>query len=153
MIDILSGLTDSQVRVLKHIRSIEHELGLLSGEYVFGTSESKARPANQKELTTCEMRVVNVRHARCTHYVGRGRAPSGVGLGLGNPFPVEKYGRARSIERFRLWALNRPTVLGKIRRIPRDAVLGCWCKPQACHADVIVEIWKDLHAFDHENGS
>lgn len=146
-------MTDDQARIIKHIRSVEDHLGLLPGKYFFGPSESKARAANQKELTTCAMRVVNVRHAACTHYVGRGRAPSGVGLGLGNPFPVEKYGRARSIERFRLWALNRPTVLGKIRRIPRDAVLGCWCKPAGCHADVIIELWKDLHAFDGENES
>ncbi|MEE8113795.1 MAG: DUF4326 domain-containing protein [Nitrososphaerales archaeon] len=26
-----------------------------------------------------------------------------------------------------------------------DDVLGCFCKPDACHGDVIVKIWSELH--------
>lgn len=92
------------------------------------------------------MRVVNLKHARCTHYIGRGRSKSGIGMRLGNPFLVEQFGRAEAIERFRLWALGKPEILDRIAALPEDAVLGCWCKPEACHGDEIVRIWQELRS-------
>jgi hypothetical protein len=34
----------------------------------------------------------------------------------------------------------------RIRALPANAVLGCWCKPGSCHGDVIVKIWKELRS-------
>jgi putative DNA primase/helicase len=66
---------------------------------------------------------------------------------FGNPFKLEKDGgeyetREESIQKYREWFAD------KIRNDPdfRQAVddlrgdtLGCWCKPEACHGDVILE--------------
>lgn len=92
---------------------------------------------------------VNVIH-RCQetgnpweHYVGR---PSP----LGNPFKIGRDGnREQVIEKYRKWLKNNrhtPEVMGEILRILVIMLnnngrvdLSCWCKPQACHADVIKE--------------
>ena len=100
------------------------------------------------------MEVVNLSVARtCTHYCGRissyDAARHGHFMDLGNPFRMVSNGSGRErelvIERFEAWARATPGVLGRIRDLPKDAVLGCWCKPAACHCDVIVKIWKELH--------
>lgn len=36
-------------------------------------------------------------------------------------------------------------MLQLIKELPEDAVLGCWCAPEPCHADIIMKIWKELH--------
>lgn len=38
--------------------------------------------------------------------------------------------------------IGRPSIQG----LPPDAVLGCWCKPKACHGDVIIKLWKELQS-------
>lgn len=98
------------------------------------------------------MRVVNVRDEECTHYIGRGRGRDGwIRTGLGNPFRLvagdsqSLKARVQAIKSFQLWALEDPRVLERIRQLPEDAVLGCWCKPKPCHGDVIVELWERLN--------
>lgn len=57
----------------------------------------------------------------------------------GNPFVVGKDGtRTEVIEKYRIWLLNKPELLTKIVEL-KDKVLGCWCSPQACHGDVLVD--------------
>lgn len=53
--------------------------------------------------------------------------------------------REDAIRRFRHDAKTRPEVRAAIMALPEDAVLGCWCKPKACHCDVIVELWYEWH--------
>jgi hypothetical protein len=48
--------------------------------------------------------------------------------------------RAEAIARFREWFLSQPELVARARRELRGKVLGCWCKPAACHGDVIAEI-------------
>lgn len=99
------------------------------------------------------MRVVNVRQEPCTHYVGKGTmGPSGKTTGLGNPFAIAT-GRPRDvvISQYERWVRKQPELMQRIRELPEDAVLGCWCKPLGCHADVIVKIWKELHGKTYED--
>lgn len=79
--------------------------------------------------------VVNIRHEQCDFYCGR---PSFVG----NPYEIGRDGtREEVISKYKIWFYN------KIKDITfRDRVLklhnkrlGCWCKPLACHCDIIVE--------------
>lgn len=102
------------------------------------------------------MRVVHVKSHAFTHYIGRGwmpRAPTGkaqpVNAGLGNPFVMRNEAdRQQVISQFEAWlrldAPNARAVVERIRQLPEDAVLGCWCAPRPCHGDVIVKIWKEL---------
>ncbi|MDE1766583.1 MAG: DUF4326 domain-containing protein [Thaumarchaeota archaeon] len=93
------------------------------------------------------MRVVHCKKEPYTHYIGR---PSL----LGNPFTHVKYSsivekncetREESINKFEDYAKMNRRILDAIYKLPEDAILGCWCKPLACHGDVIIKLWKELH--------
>lgn len=83
--------------------------------------------------------VVHWKREPYTHYIGR---PSI----LGNPFEIGKDGtREEVIAKFERWARYSSEVMEVIERLPADAVLGCWCAPKACHGDVIVKLWREIH--------
>lgn len=87
-------------------------------------------------------RVVNVRTEQCDIYIGRPmpRRPSLVPSGFGNPFVVGRDGtREEVIARYREWIQAQPVLLARLEEL-RGKRLGCWCKPQACHGDVLVEM-------------
>jgi len=47
--------------------------------------------------------------------------------------------REESIEKYREYILDNPELLAKLSEL-QGKVLGCWCKPQACHGDVLEEL-------------
>lgn len=60
----------------------------------------------------------------------------------GNPYRIGKDGtreeviaKYRADERFRT-----PAFVAMVRRELRGKVLGCWCAPNPCHGDVLLEI-------------
>ncbi len=85
--------------------------------------------------------VANRRYQRFDVYVGR---PSK----WGNPFSHQAGTLARfkvatrdeAVERFREWFLSQPELVAAARRELRGKVLGCWCAPARCHAEVLAEI-------------
>ncbi len=59
----------------------------------------------------------------------------------GNPFMIGKDGtRKEVIQKYKAWFLNQPDLIKRARKELKDKILGCWCKPEACHGDIIVEI-------------
>ena len=95
------------------------------------------------------MRVVNRGKEKYTHYIGRGSV-------FGNPFKISKDGtREEVIQKYEQWVrsylytLMPRFILSSlgvaIYQLPKDAILGCYCKPKACHGDIIIKIWKELH--------
>jgi len=82
------------------------------------------------------MRVLNKRDLRSgtpvnSVYVGRPTA-------LGNRFAIGKDGnRAEVIEKYRLYQL--PSVSEPMLASLRGKDLVCWCSPQPCHADLLLE--------------
>jgi hypothetical protein len=58
----------------------------------------------------------------------------------GNPFHIGKDGtREEVIEKYRQYILSKPELLAQLESL-RGKTLGCWCSPQACHGDVLVEL-------------
>lgn len=58
----------------------------------------------------------------------------------GNPFPIGEHGtRAEVIEKYEAWFLSQPELIKKAKEELRGKTLGCWCKPSACHGDVIAK--------------
>ena len=49
------------------------------------------------------------------------------------------------INKYEKYARNNFVLLEKIKALPKEAVLGCFCAPLACHGDIIIKIWKELH--------
>jgi hypothetical protein len=60
----------------------------------------------------------------------------------GNPFPIGKNGRDACVARYEAWlnapeqAALREQAIAELRG--RDLV--CWCAPEACHADVLLDL-------------
>lgn len=76
--------------------------------------------------------VVHCKKEKYDSYIGRGSR-------WGNPFIVKKYGRERCIELYREYIMDRPDLLAALPKL-QGKVLGCWCKPEACYGDVLVEV-------------
>ena len=78
-------------------------------------------------------KVVNLRSERYDVYIGRGSK-------WGNRFVIGRDGsRDDVISKYREWILKNHEVLSCLCEL-KDKVLGCYCKPLACHGDVLVEL-------------
>jgi hypothetical protein len=66
-------------------------------------------------------------------YVGRGSK-------WGNPFEI---GRDRTrdevIEKYRAWIVTQPRLMAALPEL-RGKHLVCWCAPERCHAEVLLEL-------------
>ena len=93
-----------------------------------------------------ETRVVNKYKEPYDVYIGRGSI-------WGNPYTHRELEgtkaqfktetREEAIEKYREYILQRPDLLAKLHELD-GKVLGCFCKPQSCHGDVLVELVKEL---------
>jgi len=85
--------------------------------------------------------VVNIRRQEYDEYIGR--AGNGHDGYFGNPFSVaQDGGRKKVIELYRKYFLNRLKIDPEFTRRTKELKgkrLGCFCKPEACHGDVIAE--------------
>jgi hypothetical protein len=67
---------------------------------------------------------------------------------FGNPFVIGKDGsRAEVIEKYRVWfnaKVQTDLNFAKAVQQLKGQDLACWCAPQACHADVILEYLSEL---------
>jgi hypothetical protein len=76
--------------------------------------------------------------------VGRRSSPDRVYVGRpskwGNPFKIGRDGsREEVIARYREWILRQPALMAALPDL-RGKDLVCWCAPEPCHADVLLEL-------------
>ncbi len=74
-------------------------------------------------------------------YIGRACYRGGWGLAQSkwyNPFTVSKYGTEEAIRRYGEYLRSSP-LMNSLEEL-REKTLGCWCKPESCHGDVIVKL-------------
>lgn len=84
--------------------------------------------------------VVHCKKTKYDIYIGR---PSK----WGNPFThkdgtTAKYKcetREEAVQKYREWIMTQPDLLKDLHEL-KGKTLGCWCHPQACHGDVLVEL-------------
>lgn len=80
-------------------------------------------------------RVVHCKRERYDVYVGRGR-----GSRWGNPFKSPRDGsRDDVIAKYERWLVGQPELMAALPEL-RGKVLGCWCAPKPCHADVLLRL-------------
>lgn len=74
---------------------------------------------------------------------------------LANPFKLSPQADAAEREQcmrdYRAWLLARPEAEAEIRALGEEATrnglpLGCWCKPEPCHADLLAELAEQVMA-------
>ena len=73
------------------------------------------------------------------------RSPFDVYIGrpgpFGNPFEIGRDGtRQEVVEKYAEWVLTQPELLAIIKAELSGKVLGCWCAPNLCHGDILVEL-------------
>jgi hypothetical protein len=52
--------------------------------------------------------------------------------------------REEAIAKFEEWFKARPDMVRLAKDVLRGKVLGCWCKPLACHGDVLARIANEV---------
>ena len=89
---------------------------------------------------TTNPKVVHCKRESYDIYIGR---PSP----FGNPFSHKENTlaefkvdtREEAVEKYREWFLSHDNYQEVLDYL-RGKTLGCWCKPKACHGDVLVEL-------------
>ena len=56
-----------------------------------------------------------------------------------NPFSVKKWGRQGAIKRYEEKLRGKPELLARLPEL-EGKILACWCKPKACHGDVLLRL-------------
>ena len=81
-------------------------------------------------------KVVNLYKEKYTIYIGR---PSK----WGNPFEIGKDGtREQVLQKYKQYILKKPELLEMLPQL-KNEILGCFCKPKACHGDILVELLEE----------
>lgn len=88
------------------------------------------------------LKVVHCKHEHYDIYIGR---PSK----WGNPFKIGRDGtREEVITKYKRWiSASEMEEAAKLRLQLlelKDKTLGCWCAPQPCHGDVLMELVEGL---------
>lgn len=99
----------------------------------------------------------------------RGHTPSSLDMYVGRPSPLgNPYShlessvaqfrtatREEAIVKYEEWLRGQikagnPVVMKELARITENTIIVCWCKPAACHGDVIVRVWQELNGVTKE---
>lgn len=84
-------------------------------------------------------RVVHCRRAEYDVYIGRPNAQFPYAK-WGNPFVIGQDGnRQQVIAKYRSWIVTQPELMATLHELD-GKTLGCYCAPEACHGDVLVEL-------------
>lgn len=76
---------------------------------------------------------MNLRKDSYDVYIGRGSK-------WGNPYILGKDGdRQEVVELYKDYLQNRKDLLSQVHEL-KGKKLGCYCKPQACHGDILKEL-------------
>ena len=60
-----------------------------------------------------------------------------------NPYVIEDGNIKRAIERYREYIESKPELLENIEEL-RGKILVCYCKPRACHGDVLLQLLGEI---------
>lgn len=95
-------------------------------------------------------KIVNIKNEDYDVFIGRDSK-------WGNPFQIGLQGnRKEIIEKYRKWILANESLLKDLESL-RGKRLGCYCKPKACHGDVLISLlnlkrwdqWKKVNNQDN----
>lgn len=82
-------------------------------------------------------KVVNLKTESYDVYIGR---PSK----WGNPFKIGKNGtREEVINKYHEWIETQPELMSSLPEL-KGKILGCYCAPELCHGNVLVELLEEV---------
>lgn len=56
-----------------------------------------------------------------------------------NPFSVSKYGRDECLRKYKDYIRSNKELMGSLSEL-KGKILGCWCHPEKCHGDILIEL-------------
>jgi len=56
-----------------------------------------------------------------------------------NPYYGKKYNREECIEMFKVYIQNDSNLMDNVKKL-KGKNLGCWCTPEKCHADYLLQL-------------
>lgn len=130
----LNGYTNREMAAMFHIKGLK-----IPDNIIFEENFYKFILTGQNWLA--ETKVVNIKKEPYDVYIGRaGKGQDGY---FGNPFKLEKgKPRGSTLEKYKEYfhkkMLNDPEFKKRILSL-KGKTLGCFCKPNACHGDIIKE--------------
>ena len=75
-----------------------------------------------------------------TLYIGRFNKFLGISASKwGNPFKLSEYDRNTCLNLYEDYVRNTPDLINNINDL-RGKELGCWCKPEGCHGDILIKL-------------
>lgn len=79
---------------------------------------------------TTQRHVVHCKKEPYDVYIGKGSK-------WGNPFKIGEHGtRDEVIQMYEKYLLDNDELMRSLPEL-RGKILGCWCKPKACHGDIL----------------
>ena len=97
--------------------------------------------AEELKMSVVNIRTVNGKRPKYDIYIGRD-----VKYGLyipgskwQNPFSVSEYGREKCLELYEKYIITNPKLMNSLPEL-KGKILGCWCKPEKCHGDILIKL-------------
>lgn len=92
--------------------------------------------------------VVNRRVAQYDVYIGRGSKWGNPFTHMSGPTKAQFHvaSRTEALSQYRTYILGQPHLLAALPELA-GCRLGCYCKPLACHGDVLVELIQERYAI------
>ena len=59
-----------------------------------------------------------------------------------NPFSVKKYGRDECLKLYKEYILDSDLKNDLLEL--KGKILGCWCSPEPCHGDILIELCENV---------
>jgi hypothetical protein len=81
-------------------------------------------------------------------YIGRNMnfyVPGALASKWANPFTVKKYGLEVALAKYEEKIRNSPELMADLESLIGKE-LGCWCRPEPCHGDVLLKLIGELEA-------
>jgi len=99
------------------------------------------------------MKVVHCKKSPFDIYIGRPTK-------WGNPFTHDGEAQARykvdtreeAIEMYKWWVVRQPHLMSTLHEL-KGKTLGCWCKPKACHGEILIELVNNLEKKENADES
>ena len=105
--------------------------------------------------TVCNISIKNLRTRNIKNFIEWNSLPDKLYIGRdeqrhvpgtlcskwANKFSVKKYGREKCLSLYRKHILDTDLYdcLGELA----NKELGCWCKPNKCHGDILIELFRE----------
>lgn len=70
-------------------------------------------------------------------YIGIKKSP------WANKYTVKEHGRDGALEKYKEELLRKPELMKELHTL-KGKNLGCWCAPQPCHGDILLELISQL---------